>query len=130
MIKNIFKYLNQSSHQKLKVKEGKEAEFRLMLDNLEVGRLSFKDGKWMFKYSDEFKESRGITTISAFPDINKIYKSEILWPFFTSRIPSLSRKKVKETIDEEGIHENDLLALLNRFGKRTITNPFELLTVD
>ncbi|MEX2336529.1 MAG: HipA N-terminal domain-containing protein [Fulvivirga sp.] len=130
MINKIKKYLNPSSHRNLKVEKSKEAIFRLVLDRLEVGRLFFKDGKWMFKYSDEFKEANGIKPLSAFPNIDKTYIDDELWPFFASRIPSLSREKVRETIAEEGIQENDLLALLNRFGRRTITNPFELLSVE
>ncbi len=56
-INKLKKFLTLSTHRKLSVKENTEASFRLMLDNLEVGRLSYKDGKWMYKYSDDFKES-------------------------------------------------------------------------
>lgn len=129
-IEKLKKFLTLSSHRKLVVTDSKEASFRLMLDNLEIGRLSYKDGKWMYKYSDDFKDSKGIKTLAGFPDVEKVYQSEELWPFFSSRIPSLSREKVKSDIKKEGINENDLLALLTRFGKSTITNPFELLSVD
>jgi len=130
MLKKLKKYLTQSSHRKLEVKENKEASFKLMLEDLEIGRLTYKDGKWMFQYSEDYKESTGIKPLAGFPDISKQYKSDELWPFFSSRIPSLARNKVKNKIQEEGIQENDILALLNRFGRRTITNPFELLSVD
>ncbi|HNP17991.1 MAG TPA: HipA N-terminal domain-containing protein [Fulvivirga sp.] len=130
MINKLKKYLTSSSHRKLLVEKNKEASFKLMLDDMEVGRLSYKEPHWMFVYTEEFKENHGIKPLATFPDINKKYKSEELWPFFSSRIPSLARTKVKNAILEEGIKENDLLALLNRFGKRTITNPFELLSTD
>jgi HipA-like protein len=129
MIDKLRKYLTPSTHRKLKV-EVKEALFRLVLDELEIGRLQFVNEKWHFKYSDEFLETQGIKPLAGFPDINKEYVSDELWPFFSSRIPSLSRERVKNVIKNEGIEENDILALLNRFGKRTITNPFELLSLD
>lgn len=129
MIKFVKKYLTPSSHSDLKVKESKEATFQLTLDDRVVGILSFKDGKWMFKYSDEFKEDN-LTPISGFPDLDKIYKSEELWPFFSSRIPSLARKNIQDKIKKKGINENDYLELLSFFGKRTITNPFELNNIS
>jgi len=130
MIKRLKKYLTPGSHRRLKMKESEEATFRLMLGEIEVGRLGFKGGKWVYSYSEDFKETKGIKTLAGFPNIETTYISEELWPFFLSRIPSLSRERVKKLIEEEGIEENDLLALLSRFGKRTITNPFELLAVD
>lgn len=130
MIKNIKKFLNPSYNRNLKVKDGKEKELQLMLDDLEVGRLLYKNGKWLFKYSEEFKETQGIKTLADFPDINKTYENEELWPFFSSRIPSISRPRVKKVLEKEGIKDNDLLTLLIRFGKHTITNPFELQTVE
>src|SRR5690606_4346578 len=93
MMKNIKKFLNPSFNRNLKVKEGKEAELQLMLENLEVGRLYFKNNKWIFKYSDEFKKTSGIKTLADFPDINKIYENQELWPFFSSRIPSTARPR-------------------------------------
>lgn len=110
--------------------ENKETTFYLKFDDLQIGVLSFSNNMWEFRYSDEFKELKGIKTLADFPDENKIYRSEELWPFFSSRIPSLARSRVKKTVEQEGIEPNDLLGLLTRFGKRTITNPFELHSVE
>ncbi len=129
MLKNIKKLLNPAFNRNLKVKNGKEAEFQLMLDKLEVGRLSYTEGKWIFKYSEEFKETSGIKTVADFPDIKKTYVNQELWPFFSSRIPSIARPGVKKVLEREGIEDNDLLNLLIRFGKHTITNPFELQAI-
>jgi len=130
MIKSLLKkYLTPSTHSDLKVKESKEATFQLNLDEMVVGILSFKDGNWMFKYSDEYKEN-SLSPISGFPAIDKIYRSEDLWPFFSSRIPSLARQNIQDKIKKKGINENDYLALLSFFGKRTITNPFELHNIS
>ncbi len=130
MIKSfVKKYLTPSSHSDLKVKESKEATFQLNLDDMVVGILSFKDGNWMFKYSNEYKE-HGLSPISGFPSIGKVYRSEDLWPFFSSRIPSLARQNIQDKIKKKGINENDYLELLRFFGKRTITNPFELNNIS
>jgi len=61
-----------------------------------------------------------------FPKVEKIYNSEELYPFFVQRIPGLGQTKVKEAIAEENIDEHNEAALLKRFGRFTITNPFEL----
>lgn len=129
MLKNINRFLNPTFNRDLKVKEGKEVELQLTLENLEIGRLWYKNGKWIFKYSDQFKETSGIKTLAEFPDIHKTYENQELWPFFSSRIPSIARPRVKKVLEREGIEDNDLLSLLIRFGKHTITNPFELQPV-
>lgn len=130
MIKSfVKKYLTPSSHSDLQVKKSNEATFQLTLDEMEAGILSFKDGNWMFKYSDEYKENK-LTPISGFPDLDKVYKSEELWPFFSSRIPSLARKSIQDKIKKKGLSENNYLELLSFFGKRTITNPFELKNIS
>jgi hypothetical protein len=72
---------------------------------------------------------QGIKPLADFPDLNKTYENSELWPFFASRIPSTSRPRVKKILEREEIADNDLLALLTRFGKHTITNPFELHNV-
>ncbi|MEQ9299607.1 MAG: hypothetical protein RIF33_13625 [Cyclobacteriaceae bacterium] len=125
-IKRLRRYLNPSGNRDLKVESSKAAEFRLTLGDLIIGFLKFEKDTWLFRYSDDFKESTGIKPLTNFPDVNKVYKSDELWPFFSARIPSLSRNKVKQKVADQGIRENDLIALLDKFGKKTITNPFEL----
>ncbi|WKK75898.2 hypothetical protein QYS49_31560 [Marivirga salinae] len=68
--------------------------------------------------------------LANFPTLDKIYKSEELWPFFSSRIPSLALKNIQDKIKKKGVNENDYLELLSFFGKRTITNPFELNNIS
>lgn len=130
VINKISRYLNPSGNRDLKVEEHKTAAFNLTLDGLVVGYLKFEQSHWIFEYSDAFKEAKGIRPLTNFPDINKTYINEELWPFFSSRIPSLSRSSVKKAAEKQGIEENDLIGLLSRFGKRTITNPFELTYME
>jgi len=106
-----------------------KAKFLLKYDDLLVGTLSVEDGKWKFEYSDEFRRHGSLRPIVEFPDVNKIYQSDDLWQFFASRIPSPEQAEVEEILKREQIEEGDAVSLLKRFGKRTITNPFELEVV-
>lgn len=129
MIDRLKKYLKPRANRNLEIEDGRQASFILFLDSVEIGRLSYDDGLWEFAYSEEFKELSG-RPLADFPLIDKKYKSKVLWPFFSSRIPSMARHRVKKLVDKEGIEDNDLLALLTRFGKRTITNPYVLNTAS
>lgn len=126
MIKKIRKYLTPKYNKDLEVQSGKEAQFELYLDETLVGKLKYRNGQWEFSYSQQFKDYEGIRTLANFPDINKTYRSSELWPFFSSRIPSMARSRVRNVVMRESIPSNDLLALLERFGKRTITSPYTL----
>jgi len=130
VINKLSKYLIPSNTRSLKVEEHKTASFNLTLDNLLVGTLKYENKKWIFEYSESFREAKGIKPLTNFPDIQKKYISEELWPFFSARIPSLSRSRVKKAAEKQGIDENDLISLLDRFGRKTITNPFELTAVQ
>lgn len=103
--------------------------FDLFLRDLKVGVLSYskENSLWYFEYSEEFKyNSNSYNLIIGFPDINKRYESENLWPFFSIRIPGLKQPKVKEILRDENISPDDNVSLLARFGKNSISNPFQL----
>lgn len=110
----------------LKVAPDVQAEFSLFLGNLLVGKLSVIEGRWQFEYSEEFKLKTELRPLVEFPDLDKVYEHDELWQFFASRIPSTEQPDVEAVLESENIAEDDLIALLKRFGKRTITNPFEL----
>lgn len=100
--------------------------FKLMYKNLVIGNLLFEDGKWSFFYTIEFKSQSHLKTISDFPDLEKNYQEEELWPFFASRIPSKNQPMVLEAISKKLINSFDDLTMLEKFGKKTIANPFVL----
>ena len=105
-----------------------DAKFILSVDKIEIGILSSKEGEWWFKYSDEFKKFEDkYNRIIGFPDLNKIYKSKFLWPFFKIRIPGLKQPAIREIIAKENIDDSNEAALLKRFGKKTIANQYELV---
>jgi len=101
--------------------------FELGYKELEIGTLLFKDGEWIFKYSEDFKTQNEIQALIDFPDKTRTYRSEDLWPFFLSRIPGLSQPAIRELLRQEEINEDDEAALLKRFGKTSISNPFTLV---
>lgn len=105
-----------------------EAKFLLKLDDLLIGTLTAKDGYWEFEYSDEFRRQDRLRPIVEMPDVNQVHRSKNLWQFFAMRIPSLEQPEVEKILEREHIREDDAVRLLERFGKRTIANPFELET--
>jgi hypothetical protein len=102
------------------------AEFSLYLDSLLVGKLVAVDQHWRFEYSEEFKLKSELRPLVEFPDLEKVYDNPDLWQFFASRIPSMEQPDVEDVLASEHIGEDDVVGLLKRFGRRTISNPFEL----
>ena len=103
------------------------AEFGLFYGELLIGTLCLSDGVWQWSYSDEFRAQDKVVPLIEFPDVNRVYRTEELWPFFSTRAPSLKRTDILPIIAAEQIDPTDEAALLKRFGRRTITNPFVLV---
>jgi len=101
-------------------------EFILTYEDFPLGTLSLTNSIWQWKYSDQFRAQTDIVPLIEFPDVNATYRTEELWPFFATRAPSLKRPDILQIIEREHIDQADEVALLKRFGKRTIANPFEL----
>ena len=103
--------------------------FALHIGNVPVGELVCQDGEWIFTYTRQFKErSDEFYPIVGFSDLEKVYRSDKLWPFFLVRIPGLGQPEVQETIRRENLDATNEAELLRRFGKRTLANPFVLDT--
>lgn len=130
MIASIKKFLLNSDQRKFHVDENKTHVFLLKYEDLHVGTLTSKDGNWVFEYTASFKDTRDMKPLGNFPDIHKRYVSDTLWPFFASRIPSLSRQRVLKLAKEEGIDKKDTISLLKLFGRKALTNPFLLIPQD
>ena len=124
-IKNIL-FWRSEGFEGLKTPQNVVARFELSYKDLKIGSLSLDNGKWSFSYSDAFKAQKRLMPMIDFPDINKVYTSEELWPFFTSRIPSPAQPEVLLEIRRRNIDVDNEVSLLDVFGKRTITNPFLL----
>ena len=102
--------------------------FVLKVDDLNLGILQCENGEWIFHYTEEFKKHQDeYTKLVGFSDLDKEYKSTSLWPFFQIRIPGLKQPAIQEILKEENIDAGNEAALLRRFGRKTIANPYELL---
>ncbi|GAA4320894.1 HipA N-terminal domain-containing protein [Compostibacter hankyongensis] len=130
MIQKIMKWFNKEHEgQAAQLPKNESAQFLLNIDDIQVGTLYCENGEWCFKYSEDFKEHPDYNRIVGFPDLNKTYKSEELWPFFQIRIPGLKQPAIREILEKEKIDKENEVELLKRFGKKTISNPYELVTV-
>lgn len=104
--------------------------FHLKYGKQIIGELTYHNRKWSFKYTDEYRKNPFVKPIIDFPDIEKEYVNEQLWPFFATRIPALNQPFQHRKIQRANIKEDDSVALLKLFGNETITNPFKLLAIS
>jgi len=123
-IEKLFK--NEDQPHELSTPINSTAHFILTYKDLTIGNLTHQNGKWIFQYTDEFKNQNRVGVLIDFPRKEKKYEKSYLWPFFSHRIPGLGQPQVQNIIESENIDSRNEIALLKRFGKKTITNPFEL----
>ncbi len=128
MLKKIQKWIGE--HLGAKAPQDVRAHFVLTLPRLPVGHLTLNSGKWRFCYDEKFKKADSLRPLLEFPDVDRVYTSDELWPFFFMRIPSLKQTSVEDILKDEKIDKKDEVWLLKRFGRKTVANPFELIVVD
>ena len=121
----INKWLAKDEHTPL-TSDG-DVTFVLSLREIPVAVLKHSDNKWTFRYTEEFKKAEDYRPLVDFPDINKVYESVELWPFFAMRIPSLKQAAIKQIIERDEIDEKDAAEMLQRFGRRSVANPYVLV---
>lgn len=126
-IKNLWKTEGQEH---LTTPQKEEMAFTLKHQHLVIGQLTLKEGVWTFWYSEEFKNQNKVQPLSNFPNKDKVYSSEQLYPFFLLRIPSLKQPKIQKIVQTENIDEHNEALLLKRFGEYSISNPFRLLALN
>lgn len=82
-----------------------------------VGQLTH-NGKYEFSYGFEVEAaiSKGFNHLIPFDDIHKRYKSDLLFPVFSSRLPDKKRKGIKDILLKYGLNEYDDYLLLKRSG--------------
>lgn len=125
-IRSLLSRFRAEGQEEIETPEGISATFTLQFQELPVGTLRLDNGVWQFRYSPEFRKQTELDPLVPFPDINRTYKSETLWPFFMARIPGLSQPEVREKIRAQGLDEHSAVDLLRLFGEKTISNPFVL----
>ena len=131
MIRKIINWFNKGEGEvTLHLPKDEKVTFTLKIDHVEVGTLRCENGVWEFAYAEEFKNdyNSDYKRIAGFPALDKVYKKETLWPFFLVRIPGLKQPAIKEILEKENIDTENEVALLKRFGQRSISNPYELIS--
>lgn len=96
--------------------------------NYTVGELS-KNGQYEFSYGHEIREAieKGFEPLISFQDINKVYKSDTLFPTFTSRLPDRKRRGLEKILLKYGLEEYDTYKLLKRSGARLPIDNLEFI---
>ena len=120
------KLWNLNGQEEIETPINESIAFELKYKKILIGILVLENGIWTFEYSEEFKNQDILAPLTDFPQLEKIYKSNSLYPFFLIRIPSLKQPKVQQEIKEHDIDERNAVDLLKFFGHRTIANPFLL----
>jgi HipA-like protein len=96
--------------------------------SVKVGRLDFDGELWTFRYEDEYKTRTDLRPIEGFVDLEKVYRSPVLFPFFAVRIPHEDRADVRRKLDADNISERDTIDLLRLFGRHVVSSPaFQLI---
>jgi hypothetical protein len=128
MIRKILSWFSKGEDDyDVQLPKDEKTKFILTVNDIQVGTLYCSNGEWFYQYSNEFKDhSDQYKKIVGFPDLDKVYKSETLWLFFRIRIPGLKQPAIQEIIEKEHIDKESDVELLKRFGKRSISNPYEL----
>ncbi len=130
MLHKILSIFSKGENDNSHLPKNEKVTFLLLVEGVKMGTLRSENGCWVFNYTDEFKlNTANYTRLIGFPDLNKSYRNESLWPFFRTRIPGLKQPAVQEILENEKIDKHNEVALLKRFGQKTISNPYELIAI-
>lgn len=93
-----------------------------------IGTLK-KNEKYEFQYSQDIKkcQEKGFDLLVSFPDINKKYVSENLFPEFLSRIPGPNRIDIKDILEKYKLESYNAFELLKRSGAKTSLDTLEFI---
>lgn len=93
-----------------------------------MGHLSFDDGIWTFLYDQEYKRRPDLRPIEGFDEVDRVYQSRVLFPFFAVRVPDTERGDVQRRLQRDRIRDPEPTDLLRLFGRRVVSSPgFELV---
>lgn len=93
-----------------------------------VGELS-KNGQFEFLYKYEVEKAilGGFELLIAFPEREKVYKNEELFPVFASRLPDPKRKGIEAILAKYGLEEYDAYKFLEKSGARLPIDNLEFI---
>jgi hypothetical protein len=115
------------------IKDGKDCIYLIWKEpstrrNYIVGQLT-KNSQYEFSYGHEVEEAtqKGFKLLIPFDDINKVYKSDTLFPSFSSRLPDKKRRGIERILSKYGLQEYDEYKLLKRSGARLPIDSLEFI---
>ena len=93
-----------------------------------VGQLT-KNSRYEFEYCEEIKEAvkDGFVPLLCFPNLNKVYSDERLFPVFSSRLPDKKRKDIRQILGKYVMEKYDEYLLLKRSGARLPIDGLEFI---
>lgn len=96
-----------------------------------IGRLTEEQGVYQFAYLEGAKragEDASFQGLSAFPDVERVYESDELFPLFANRLPRPTRPEYADFVQWLNLpaDEADPVALLARSGGRRATDSLEV----
>ncbi len=96
-----------------------------------IGRLTSESGQFSFVYikgAKKAEETSKFQPLPSFPDFDKVYKAEELFPLFANRIMRPSRPDYQNHLECLNIprHADDPIAILSRSGGKKATDHFEV----
>mgnify|MGYP001138129193 CR=1 FL=1 len=93
-----------------------------------VGQL-VKNGQYEFRYAEDIQAAKndGFTPLICFPDDNKVYTDDKLFPVFASRLPDRKRKDMQNILKKYDLERYDEYLLLKRSGARLPIDNFEFI---
>ncbi len=96
--------------------------------NYVVGQLS-KNSQFEFSYGFEVKDAieKGFELLISFEDLEKVYKSDTLFPTFSSRLPDRKRRGIEKILAKYDLKEFNEYKLLKRSGARLPIDNLEFI---
>ncbi|QGT99510.1 hypothetical protein SYNTR_0917 [Candidatus Syntrophocurvum alkaliphilum] len=96
--------------------------------NFIVGQLS-KNSQYEFSYGHEVKKAieKGFELLIPFDDIDKVYKSDTLFPTFSSRLPDSKRRGIEKILAKYDLTNFDEYKLLKKSGAKLPIDTLEFI---
>lgn len=135
-IKEILKGLRKGKNVSALIADPSHIVLSIRVNGKDVAFLSFDDTNKEFclKYTEHFEKS-GLSPFHASPteiadskiDINRIYKSSLLWYPFASRIPNPEREDYEAAMTNAGLSASSpTLEVIGKLSKYSISKPWNI----
>lgn len=96
---------------------------------LTVGTLVYDGATWSFEYDEAYKRRDNLRPLEGFGDLNSVYSSTRLFPFFRVRLPDPKRPDIRREMERQNLRGADEVEMLRVFGRKVASSPgCELVT--